>query len=151
MHTHTHTHKEEEKNKINLLRTCFYISHCFAKTYSTLYTFIPFNRTCVYNARNNRTHMDTNYVSLKSKSNNITHKTTLLTQTMEYQIILTLTHNHYQENITRIPQQMHIIDNISATKYITTLFKNPVLVCIAKHHSKRTSQLHWVLNQCKRK
>jgi hypothetical protein len=99
----------------------------------------------VYNARNNRTHMDTIYLSLKSKSRNITQKPTVLTQTMECQIILILTYNLYQENITRIPQQMHIIDNISATQYITTLFKNPVLVTSvhfkASQHKNLTTSL----------
>jgi uncharacterized protein (DUF1919 family) len=74
----------------------------------------------VYNARNNRTHMDTNYLSFKSKSKNITPKITELTQKMEFQIILILTHKPYQKNTTRIPQKMHIIDNISATQYFTT-------------------------------
>jgi hypothetical protein len=44
-HTHTHTHTHTERR--NLLRTCFYTSHSFTKTHSTLYLSIPFSDTCV--------------------------------------------------------------------------------------------------------
>jgi len=51
-----------------------------------------------------------------------------MTQKMEFQTIIILTHNHYKDIITRIPQQMHNTDNISPNQYIKTLFKNPALV-----------------------
>jgi len=71
---------------------------------------------------------------------------------MESQLILILTLNTYQDSITRIPQQMHILDNISANQYITTLFKNPALVTSVhfKASQQKISQLCSVLNQYKR-
>jgi len=127
MHTHTHTHthtytKGGKKQKKFIYNLFLHISSLHHDTRHSLpfHSFQP--HTCVCNARNNRTYMDTIYLFLKSNSKNITHKTTVLIQTMEYQIILILTHNRYQQNITRIPQQMHITDNISATQYITALF-----------------------------
>jgi uncharacterized membrane protein YqiK len=86
---------------------------------------------------------------LKSRSKNINYKTTELTQQMEFQMILILTHNTHQDNVTRIPQQTHITENISATQYITTQLQNPVTVTSVhfKASPQETSQFRSVLYQ----
>jgi len=77
VHIHTHTHTQKGGIYLEPVFT-----HLIPSPRHTALFTSPFlsNHTCVYNARNNRTNMHTNYISLKSRSKIVTHKTTKLTK-----------------------------------------------------------------------
>jgi len=93
--------------------------------------------------------VDTNYIFLKSRRKNITHKATEMTL---YGISADPHTDTYQDSITSTPQQMHIPDNISTNQYITTLLKNSAVITSVhfKASKQKISQLRSALNQYER-